>query len=202
MSNVVNQLETKRVFVAVDVSPEVRQAAARLAESLKDEFPGCRASWTKPQNLHITLEFLGEIDAAELAAVKDCVSRAASAAVPFTLELDGTGVFRSRSPVLWLGIKDPSGGLSLLKRKLDETLRSTGREPERRRFTPHLTLARIKEFRNCGDMARSAAATAVPSVLFEVNEAVIYQSRLVRTGAEYTALSRHRFAVDTDGTRI
>ncbi|PKU23470.1 RNA 2',3'-cyclic phosphodiesterase [Telmatospirillum siberiense] len=127
-----------RLFVGLALPPSLRQTLAMLGGGL----PGAR--WTPPENLHLTLRFIGEIDEAmaddidgQLAAVR---------AQAFSLELGGLGTFDSgrRAHHLWIGVKR-APALTHLQEKIESAVVRGGCAPERRHFQPHVTLARLKD---------------------------------------------------------
>ncbi len=185
----------KRVFIAIDISDEARTEAARYIERLRAVSAGARLSWTRPENLHLTMRFLGNVDDAGLDAATNATQLAAEQVSPFRLAISGTGVFPSprAARVIWLGINDPAGGAGIAYRVLDEGLVTAGFESEKRAFKPHLTLARIKYPRSSADLVKLHLAAGFEVPEFEINEFVIFESRLSPGGSVYTALSKHPF---------
>ncbi len=126
-----------RLFVAIPLPGDVRERLGLLAGGI----PG--AKWVEPANLHLTLRFIGEVEepvVAEIAAALETIE-----AAPFTIELDGMGDFGSgkRLRALWAGVAR-NEALKNLHARIESALVRVGLEPERRRFTPHVTLARLK----------------------------------------------------------
>lgn len=186
----------KRVFIAIDISDEAREQAARYTDRLKAASAGARLSWTRPENMHLTMRFLGNVDDAGLDAATKATRHASKQVRPFRLKISGTGVFPSAKAarVIWLGIEDPDRGAGTAYRVLEEELVRAGFESENRGFKPHLTLARIKDARSSSDLVKSHLAAAFEAPEFEINEFVIYESRLSPGGSVYTVLSKHSFA--------
>lgn len=127
-----------RLFVAIDFPDEVRARLAGLAGGI----PGAR--WTEPENLHLTLRFIGEVPDDRLADIDAAL--AGIAAPAFELTLDGVGTFGSArsTRVLWAGVAR-SEPLAHLQAKVESALVRAGVPVEERRFTPHVTLARLKD---------------------------------------------------------
>lgn len=158
-----------RLFLGIALPAPVRQHLSLLAGGL----PGAR--WTAPENLHLTLRFIGEVEghvAEDLAAALDGL-----AAPALTLELAGVGVFEGgkRPAVLWAGVA-PNPDLLRLQQKLERICVTAGLAPEGRKYHPHVTLARIRK----GDPARMARFLA-DQALFRagpvpVSEIVLYES--------------------------
>ena len=183
--------ESIRVFYAVELPREVRDAAAAHAARLRRDFPDARAGWARPEGLHITLKFIGEVDAPRVEAL----SRAAGAAVegfrPFPLTVEESGTFppRGAARVLWLGVKDTSGQLARLQRRLEQECEAAGFPREERAFKPHLTLARLRA--PAQTLSEAHRNVTFGPFNFEVNELLVMRSELGPGGSRYTPLSRH-----------
>ncbi len=183
-----------RLFVAADLNPEVR---ARLA-GLQDELRGLplRVSWARPEGIHLTLKFLGEVPPDRRAAIETALRPAGLGIPPFRLEAEGVGTFPERGlpRVIWVGLGGDTGAAERLQRSIERALEAVGFAPESRPFRPHLTLGRVK---GAGDgdwravLRRSAGARAGR---FEVREYMLFESRLGPGGAAYTALARFPLA--------
>jgi 2'-5' RNA ligase len=188
--------ESPRVFLAVELPEEVRAAAAAHAARLRGEFPEARASWARPESLHVTLKFIGEVEAARVEDLSRAARAAAEGSAPFELLVEEAGTFppRGGARVLWLGVKDPSGGLALLQRRLEDECAAAGFPRESRRFRPHLTLARPRPGRDAQAVAEAHRRLAFRTNPFEVSELLVMRSRLGPGGSRYTALSRHRLS--------
>ncbi len=127
-----------RLFVAIEIPEAILQACARLQRGVPN------ARWIPPENMHLTLRFLGEVRGADF---DDLMHALADVVVPpFELEVAGVGHFESgRVPTaLWAGIR-PSEELKRLRTKVERAVRSAGLPLETRKFTPHITLARLGE---------------------------------------------------------
>jgi 2'-5' RNA ligase len=173
-----------RLFVAFDVSPEAAAAVDRAIRPWRNEFP--KARWVPPENWHVTLKFLGQTWPRLERWVREQVGAAAKDAHPVGTRLTGLGSFPSatRGRVLWAGIDDDAGDLALIASGLDESL---AREfaPERRPFSPHLTLARSEPPLR---VPPSFAASSLEPVAFTVDRLVLFRSHLRRPAPRYEAL--------------
>ncbi|HWS86913.1 MAG TPA: RNA 2',3'-cyclic phosphodiesterase [Pyrinomonadaceae bacterium] len=187
--------QSVRLFCAVELPNEIRAAAAAHAARLRRDFPDARASWARPEGLHITLKFVGEV---EPARVED-LSRAAGAAVEgsktFRLSIEESGTFppRGAARVLWLGVKDSSNQLAQLQRRLEQECEAAGFPREPRAFKPHLTLARLRTPKDAHALSEAHRHTTFGPFDFEVNELLVIRSELGPGGSRYTPLSRHAF---------
>lgn len=180
-----------RLFVAVDPSDEVRAALGRTIESGRKLAPD--AKWVRPESIHLTLAFLGNVDDALAPSVAAALGAVAPRHGPIELLARGVGSFGGgkRPRVLWVGLEGAVAPLQALQRDVEEALGPIGYQPEKRDFKPHLTLARAREMR--GDMALGVARDALTSSVpgpFTVSELVLYQSQLSPKGAQYLALAR------------
>ena len=126
-----------RLFIAVDLPETIK----KNLESMSFGIPG--AKWVSPDQLHLTVRFIGEVDGALFRDIKNILDEVNSAS--FTLQLKGVGYFPPRGAprVLWIGL-EKSEPLQLLRKKIDTRLLRVGVEPEGRKFSPHITLARLK----------------------------------------------------------
>ena len=182
--------EAMRTFVAIRLPLEVTELLKSIQAGLNRGLKG--VSWVRPESIHLTLKFLGETDDAKALKVSAELEKAAQAVSPFTLEVGGAGSFpNARAPkVVWAGIKE-SVELSKLQKKIDERLTSIGFEAEKRPFTPHLTLCRIKsaeEGRALGKLVTEAGSGEQAKAAFTVDSFVFMKSVLKPSGAEHTAI--------------
>jgi len=126
-----------RLFIAVDLPETMRENLASMSFGI----PG--AKWVAAEQLHLTVRFIGEVDGALFRDIKDILKGVGFA--PFSLKLKGVGYFPPRGAprVLWAGL-EKSEPLQVLKKKIDQVLFRVGVEPDNRKFSPHITLARLK----------------------------------------------------------
>ena len=169
----------KRLFVAVDLPETIKATLAQLAAGV----PGAR--WTEPPQIHLTLRFIGEVDGAQFADIREALAEVNAPA--FALSLSGIDHFASRRTphTLWAGVA-PSPELERLHADVERALVSAGLMPERRKFTPHVTLARLKRApleRVRRTLIEHAGFKTAP---FAVDEFVLYSSFLSRNGAIHT----------------
>ncbi len=127
-----------RLFVALNLTAEIRQRLAGLAGGV----PGAR--WTEPENLHMTLRFIGEVPEDQAMDIDAALAEVRAPA--FALTLDGVGVFGSgrRARILWAGV-ERGAALAHLQAKVESALVRCGLPAEERKFSPHITLARLKD---------------------------------------------------------
>ena len=180
-----NNAGTMRLFIAVELPEAAKQGLTRIQESLKRSCPRCPARWVSPENTHLTLNFLGDVDASRLPDVKEAVTQTSTAFEGFELALGDVGAFPSleRPRVLWVGMR---GDMNRL------TLSALGFAPEARPFSPHLTLARVGDEVFSADRKRlgeaAAALTCSTDCAVAVHRLSLIRSQLTPGGPVYTVL--------------
>lgn len=189
--------EQWRVFVAIELPQAARKRLIERIDQLRDSIPEARASWSREENLHLTLKFLGDIPAANVGALSQAVEQAALSARPFEILFGGCGVFPSHGPprVLWIGIDDPSGSLAKLYRRLEDECAGAGFVREERPFHPHLTIARLRKPEGARRLAALHREIAFSSFPVVVSELCVFRSELGNEGSKHTALSRQKFSL-------
>ncbi len=184
-----------RAFLAIEVPPEYRPGLAAVQESLKRS--GADVRWVAPANIHLTLKFLGDITAAQVAQVAEGAAAAAAATPVFTLQASGVGMFpSSKNPrVIWLGLDGQLETLGILVQHLEDALEALGFPKENRAFTPHLTLGRVRSSRGKEALQKQVQSLQLPPFPpFQVARVVLYQSTLRPSGAVYTILQQSPLA--------
>jgi 2'-5' RNA ligase len=175
-----------RLFTAVDLPLATREALLALGD------PRLGGKWVTPEQMHVTLRFLGSVAAEQVPVIVAALGRVTSA--PFALALAGVGAFPRRAGpsaprVLWAGVA-PHGPVQALKAAIDAAL---GPDPESsgRDFTPHVTLARLPHTRGLPLAPYLAAQAALTSASWPVDSFALYESRTLPGGAEYRVLKRY-----------
>ena len=189
-----------RAFIAVDLPAELRVELGRWQEKLRKSARGAR--WVRPEGIHLTLKFLGEISSAQVIEVSKILSTLPRIA-PFEIHFKGFGFFpHARRPrVLWVGI-EPSPTLEALAAQVDKSLETVGFAREQRAFKPHLTLARFRVPRPQPEI-EEAISTNGPTVLgpITVREFFLFESILRSQGPEYRKLARFPAIPNSSGKR-
>jgi len=182
-----------RAFIAVQLSDELKRQIGSVQEELRRELAG-RIGWTNPNSIHLTLKFLGDIRESQIQPLQGVLQRAAAPAQPFSLEARGVGAFPNpRAPrVIWLGLVGGSGEMGALRRLQAEIENGTaelGFQKEARAFTPHLTLARIRDRVDQGVLDKILAANQNRAVgRFTAASVSLIRSELRPSGTVYTTL--------------
>ncbi len=179
-----------RTFIAIEIPAEIKSALSALQTELRRA--GADVNWTRPESIHLTLKFLGEVDERSIGKIENAIISAAAEFQAFTLRLDVTGVFpNSRQPrVLWAGLSGEVETAGELHRRLDEELAPVGFKREEKEFRPHLTVGRLKSNRKSRELIALADSHPLPALSFEVSEIVLMRSELHPAGARYTPLAK------------
>jgi 2'-5' RNA ligase len=184
-----------RIFCGVELSDNVRAQLQDHIWQLRAAVPDVAASWTRVENIHLTLKFFGDVSTDLIPAISTAASRAAKRFGEFHIGVGGTGVFPkpSRPQVLWIGVNDTSGQLAALQKELEKEFSVEGFQKEVRAFRPHLTIARIRKPQGAGRLADAHLAMEFKSHEMKICELIVFRSELSSKGSKYTAISRHEF---------
>jgi len=187
-------MEQIRAFIAIELPEEVKSALAQLEAELKMGGPPS-VKWVDPGAIHLTLKFLGNIAADKVDKITRVIEEAAEGISPFHLEVKGLGVFPNlrRVRVIWVGVEGELAPLSQLQQHIESRLAPLGFPPESRPFTPHLTLARVREQVSPNEQQRLGqliASTRFETAhRFNVDSVSLMRSQLTKEGAIYSQIS-------------
>jgi len=185
----VEEVAALRSFLAVELSREIEEGIRRIQEKLKRRVEGVR--WVRPEGIHLTLKFLGEIDPDRIEEIVDKAQQAVKGIGPFEIRIKGGGGFpNTKNPrVIWLGVEDQEGLLRELQARVEKGLEELGFKREERNYTPHLTLGRLRTGRGKGGVAQAIKDIGDSDLgAMKIREIVLFQSQLKPSGAEYTKL--------------
>jgi len=182
-----------RCFIAIEldktITPKLAELQNRLRKKIKNDEKNLK--WIRAEDIHLTLKFLGDVPDNLTGMICTAVSDAVTEYEPFEIEIGNCGCFPSRGSarVLWTGITQGQIELQTIQETVDLYLQELNFDPEQRKFHPHLTLARIKNFQT-GRKAQEIIAREEPfTVGFQqVEKITVFQSELTRSGPIYTAL--------------
>jgi RNA 2',3'-cyclic 3'-phosphodiesterase len=184
-----------RTFIAIDLDHKIRERIASLQDRLKPRCP--KLSWVKPETMHLTIKFLGEIEESQVEPIKTALASVAAQGRAFDITFGGLGVFppHGRVNVLWLGMEDSGGGLKACWKACEDALATIGVPRDDRPFAAHLTLARNKNPRLSQEV-RHLLHDPPP---FEpqtqrVTGLTFYHSTLTSAGPIHEVLSTHEFS--------
>jgi RNA 2',3'-cyclic 3'-phosphodiesterase len=182
-----------RLFVALEIPPAVRDNLATLIKDLRTAAP--KARWVRPENIHVTLNFIGEVAPEKLTDIRGALSDVQSERA-VELKFRGLGFFPNakRPSVLWVGI-DASPNLQLLAGDIERSLEKLGFPREERPFVPHLTITRFQPPRIHETLQSAIAQNSGREFGFlRTCEFHLIESKLKPSGAEYTTLASFHFA--------
>ena len=187
-------MDVVRSFIAIDLPAGVRAELTSLEDKLKaSRHPFVK--WVDPENMHLTLKFLGDVASDSIPQIVEAMSRAAKSHSTFKLEVAGTGAFPNwqRPQVVWVGVGGELDRLNSLQKGLESALSPMGFPTESRTFSAHLTLGRLRDRvtpdhrRQFAEFAQKVELTA--SLSFEVNGIRLIRSQLTPAGPIYTELA-------------
>jgi 2'-5' RNA ligase len=187
-------MEKIRTFVAIELPQEVITSLDELQADLRRRLQNMPIRWVKPQKIHLTLKFLGDVPADQIDAVAEALRAACVGVPPFEFELAGLGCFPTprRPRVIWVGTEGDLTLLHQLRDAVEEHIAPLGYPTERRPFRPHLTLGRVKraspgQARQIGAEITAAKVGTLAQV--RVEEVSLMRSDLSPAGAKYTRLA-------------
>ena len=182
-----------RAFIAIEIPSSIQRAIQQATSGLHQELKGL-VRWTAPENIHLTLKFLGDISQSSMESLTQLLCAEADMISPFEFHVHGFGSFPiSRLPrVLWVGIQAPAG-LEAMYRGIEAACTRLGYEAEPRGFSPHLTIGRVKQDISAahrGTIRRALEAVKIDSLgTARVDSVHLFKSDLKPSGAVYTKLS-------------
>jgi len=187
-------MSTIRAFIAIDLSPDVKRTLGDVAATLGGRAPSAAVRWVRPEQMHLTLRFLGDTPAGKLPALSAALDALAAGHAPFALRLTSVGCFPNaqRPRVVWVGLGGEEQKLLALVAGLEAALRPLGWPPEDRPFRAHLTLGRVKDERAAQGVEWSIN---VPALDVPVTAVHLIESQLRPDGSVYTV--RHSSALVT-----
>ena len=186
--------ETHRLFIAVTVPEEVKTEIEKTQATLRRALPKEGVRWTKREQFHLTLKFLGNVDAQRVEPLTDAVRAACQGFAALELRAERVGFFPDlRSPrVVWAGVSDRQDQLPLLQRAIETAMRDFTAEESKEQFTGHVTLGRIKGLRRSEAEALAGIASGLATRLFGTwiaDRVELIRSQLSPNGAQYSTLA-------------
>lgn len=182
--------DTIRTFIAVEIPENVISSIRDIQQDLKAY--GVDIRWIRPENIHLTLKFLGDVQAADIENISGVMSGTAEGVSSISLQAKGIGVFPGvkRPRILWVGLTGQLELLSRLQKSLDANLKGIGFPTEKRPFKGHLTIGRIKTEINSKIFVDALTAfRSFESETFVADRIVLFKSELKPSGAVYTNLA-------------
>lgn len=193
-----------RVFCAVELPAEVRARLEDHVRRLREEVPDVAASWSRVENIHLTLKFFGNVEVERISRISEAAERGVKEFSTFQIGVGGTGVFPrpSRPQVLWIGVADPSGQLTALQKEFENECAVEGFPKEDRAYKPHLTIARLRKPDGGRQLAEAHLQMKFDPIQVEVKEIVLFRSELSPKGSKYTPLSKHQTRIPRSEFRV
>jgi len=182
-----------RAFLAIEMSAAAQAGLRRLQERLRRDERGIR--WIPVEQLHLTVKFLGSVPTKLLPDLFTTLTRIAASCEPFDLQFGGAGCLPPHGPVriVWAGLDESTGRLAAFQTRCETELAQLGFAAETRAFTPHITIARVKDHLLAREIRARVASHPAPSRLaMSVSEFVLFESQLSPKGPTYVPLSRHK----------
>ena len=189
------EVESWRIFIAIELPASARQRLKDHIDRLRVALPDARASWSREENLHLTLKFLGDTPVSQIESLSQAAKRAASKAIPFELIVKGCGAFppRGQPRVLWIGIEDVSGQLGKLQQALEDECDKEGFARETRPFHPHLTIARLRRPQGARQLAALHEGMGFEAETVRASALAVVRSELRSEGSRQTVISHYEF---------
>ena len=181
-------MDSSRTFIAIELGASAAATVERLIHELQQQVDGVR--WSRREQLHLTLKFIGDLDHRQLPALCGQLRVACAEVEPFAVLLQGLGTFpKDRPPrVVWAKVQQGADSLQQLSRQLTTALQDFGLRRETRAYTPHLTLGRVGRTADTQQLQHALARLANTSVRFDVNEIVLFATRKERGSVYYEPL--------------
>jgi 2'-5' RNA ligase len=182
-----------RSFIAIEIPAAIQKAIAENTASIKNALPKPLIRWVAPQNVHLTLKFLGDVSSANLNRLAETLKGEAALHEPFSISVGGLGAFPNprRARVLWIGLDAPPA-LATLQRGVDAAALQLGYPREERPFSPHLTIGRVAQTASASDLQHIRAALESTKVgdlgTIRAQAIHIFKSSLQPGGSVYTLL--------------
>lgn len=186
-----------RSFIAVDIPNEIKNKIAEIQMELQQILP--KVSWVKPSNIHLTLKFLGDVTPEQIPSIEEAIHDAVKGLQPFDIKIGGIRAFKnlSQPKVLWINIATEPTSIIQLAENLDSSLNCLSFPKESRKFTPHLTIARIRNHINLTKfVSYFDAYNKMDYVPIHIKQLSLIKSQLASEGAIYTKLKTVQFGVE------
>jgi len=180
-----------RTFIAIEIPEEIKRQMTEVQNGLRNS--GVDASWPRPEGIHLTIKFLGEVPEVKLPEIMSSLRSAAQGTDVFRLEVAGAGAFPNAKAarVVWVGFSGDVDQLGRLQETVEKAMTDIGFAREERKFTPHLTLGRIKYIRSREVWLKALDGIKDVQIAgFDVHAVSLMKSELKRSGAVYTEMGR------------
>jgi 2'-5' RNA ligase len=190
-------MDAIRAFIAIELPAPILAQLEQVESRLRPLLPPDCLRWVKPDSVHLTLKFLGQVPSDQIDIISSALRNSVAALHSFELEVGGAGCFPNlqRPRVMWVGIQEeaPGGRLSAVQRAVENSIAPMGYPTEPRAFSPHLTLGRLardvssSDLRKIGEVVRASAVGSLGH--WTVSQVALIKSDLRPSGAVYTTLA-------------
>jgi len=188
-------MNTIRSFIAIPLNAEIISRIEKTQKELKT-LPA-EVKWVNPRSIHLTLKFLGNVEEGDIENIAQGIQNGIKGFKPWSAAIKNVGAFPSlKSPrVVWVGIEDQGSQLVRLQNQIEKEMANLGFEEEKRAFSPHLTLGRIRSPRGKDELVKYLLDER-ERVFGEINvdRVILFKSELKPTGAVYTVLKEFTFS--------
>ena len=175
-----------RLFIAIGIEKDIKGKISSIQDKFKQI--GADIKYVEPENLHYNLKFIGEISEDIIPKIKETLENAVKSFEPFKIHIFGLGAFPSKNyaKVIWIGLKEGKQELIGLANEIDKQLETIGIEKERKSFTPHLTLGRVKSGKNKENLLNVLNKLENEDIgEMKVNKIILFASELTPNGPIY-----------------
>lgn len=179
-----------RTFIAIELAQEIKDRLAEIQKELASSQADIK--WVKPENIHLTLKFLGEVEEAKIPEIIQRLQELGGQIKPFTLRISGLGAFPGlkSARVIWVGVKEDTDELGKLAEIIEDGLVKLGFPKEGRKFSAHLTLGRLRSNKNADKLGQELEKIQIPGRAAQwINSIGLFKSVLHPAGAVYQKLS-------------
>ena len=177
-----------RTFICIELPDSIRTKLGEIQTEMKTL--GSSVRWTRSDGIHLTLKFLGDVEKQNIEQIVEQTIEASRIHSPAKIEVKESGAFPDfkKPRVFWIGVHDPNGALARLQMAIDTKLDKIGFKKEQRRFSPHLTIGRVKSHDGLNATSRALEEMNIEPMTFLAKQVVVMQSQLQPKGAVYTPL--------------
>ncbi|MBD3385229.1 RNA 2',3'-cyclic phosphodiesterase [candidate division KSB1 bacterium] len=183
-------MDKVRTFICIELPEKIRDDIAALQHAVKPMGRGVR--WVQPRSIHLTFKFLGDVEQDQLNKVEKAVKEACNQISSFALQVNEAGAFPNfKSPrIYWTGFRSVPDMMLRLQSEIENELCKIGFAKEKRKFTPHLTIGRVKYGDGVKEVSHYLQNNSFESGSFDVESVTIMKSELSSAGAKYTPLAK------------
>lgn len=178
-----------RTFIAIELDGVSRHTLSSFIDEVKKAIRG-NINWTKIENLHFTLKFLGEISNTQIEEVSNIINKITIRHTPFEAKVTGIGFFPAikRPRIIWAGISDGKENMLKIANDIESSIEHLGFKKENREFTAHLTIARVRDYHIKIDHKILDALSKEDICTFKVDHITLFKSELLPSGPVYSIL--------------